>query len=409
MGVRVNLAKIHRACSQYHVHEVICSKNAKEAATYHPNVAAALSSVVEEAVNKLRAQDEKQHGFRDGCERAMLNEFLLTSPWKVERKWRWKRPAHINLLESAVVKNWLAGLVGEGGDQRVYGIADSRVAICSTSKGRSPSAALQRSLGRIGAVSVAGGLYPALGFGPSRFNAADAPTRERDLDAQLRPPPPWLTDLRRLEAACLLPPASAAGAAWVRLTLGLFPQLLDPHEPAGPRQVPPPPLPATLAASAAIRRSQRRRQLGGGIYFDRATFGGFPGEGWWRPWRLLAFLVFVGVGLVFRSPPRAKDDFWRAASRVERLLGGRPVTVAASTRRDLCLQWLGEWLRLPPRRRSHRALRGNGRCRARSHSRSSGRASGRPQLLAVVRLDGPPLVGVVVLVAVGAALAVHHG
>jgi len=278
----------------------------------------------------------------------MLNDFLLTSPWKVERKWRWKRPAHINLLESAVVKNWLAGLVGEGGDQRVYGIADSRVAICSTSKGRSPSAALQRSLGRIGAVSVAGGLYPALGFGPSRFNAADAPTRERDLDAPLRPPPSWLTDLRRLEAACLLPPASAAGAAWVRLTLGLSPQLLDPHEPAGPRQVPPPPLPATLAASAAICRSQRRRQLGGGTYFDRATFGDFPGEGWWRPGRLLAFLVVRGVGLVFRSPPnrrrRAEGDLRRAASRMERLLGGGPVNVATSTRRDLCLQWPGQWL-----------------------------------------------------------------
>lgn len=60
---------------------------------------------------------------------------------------------------------------------------DSRVAKGAHGKGRSSAKALRPPVCRGCAYTIAGGLYPAYGFAPTRLNTADAPTRDRSLPA----------------------------------------------------------------------------------------------------------------------------------------------------------------------------------------------------------------------------------
>ncbi len=65
------------------------------------------------AIRQLRTAAEQAGEDRPvtGCERPMVNEVLTSEHWTETRRWRWKRPGHINILESGVVKNWMTGVV----------------------------------------------------------------------------------------------------------------------------------------------------------------------------------------------------------------------------------------------------------------------------------------------------------
>ena len=69
------------------------------------------------------------------------------------------------------------------GNIRFTALLDSRVAKGAHGKGRSSAKALRPPVCRGCAYTIAGGLYPAYGFAPTRLNTADAPTRDRSLPA----------------------------------------------------------------------------------------------------------------------------------------------------------------------------------------------------------------------------------
>ncbi|CAK0891767.1 unnamed protein product, partial [Prorocentrum cordatum] len=97
-----------------HVHPPAMKANAAEPALFPSGAAAALATVARAAVRRLQLDDEGQCTSNPGAEQLMMNEILFTSRWEVGRSWRWKRPAHINLLESGVAKNWLEGPITFG-------------------------------------------------------------------------------------------------------------------------------------------------------------------------------------------------------------------------------------------------------------------------------------------------------
>ena len=106
----------------------------------------------------------------------------------------------------------------QGGDLRFCAFLDSRVAKGSISKGRSSARALLPSLRKSAAVQVAFGLYPALGFAPTKLNVADDPTRDQPLrktDSLSLSEKLPTRRLAQIHATGL----SAVAARWVRLVL----------------------------------------------------------------------------------------------------------------------------------------------------------------------------------------------
>ena len=75
------------------------------------------------------------------------------------------------------------------GGGRIVGLADSRVTLCSRLKGRSSYRAIRASLLRLAPEVLAGGVYPAYLFTPSRLDPSDDPTRFVPLRSSARQRP----------------------------------------------------------------------------------------------------------------------------------------------------------------------------------------------------------------------------
>ena len=176
-------------------------------------------------------EEEVKDVWTCGHESLVANDLLSTGTWQVIASWLWKRPAHINILESCAFVTLLKHLATRGGGVRFSALLDSRVAKGSISKGRSSAYALSPALRRAAAIQVAFGLYPSLGFAPTRLNVADDPTR----DQRLREPAAhsilpflsphavrettcswFLTHLRKLAATCH-PPDAPGGQRGLQL------------------------------------------------------------------------------------------------------------------------------------------------------------------------------------------------
>lgn len=166
-------------------------------------------------------EEEVKDVWTCGHESLVANDLLSTGTWQVIASWLWKRPAHINILESCAFVTLLKHLATRGGGVRFSALLDSRVAKGSISKGRSSAYALSPALRRAAAIQVAFGLYPSLGFAPTRLNVADDPTR----DQRLREPAahsilPFLSPhaVRELHAVGF----SRTCASWLRLAILLM-------------------------------------------------------------------------------------------------------------------------------------------------------------------------------------------
>lgn len=200
-----------------------------------------------------------------GLENQLVNEASLSSSWKVHSSWSFKRQSHINILEEASLLRLANSLARVKKPLRVVALVDSFVVRGATSKGRSSSKALSAVLRRVGAVSVAAGLYFTLPYVPTRWNPADDPTR----DAELRPSYPGL-DLDEWEEEDLyllseLPKTKRWASLWVRFVLRLLgPQCLHFSDRSQFRQ------------SALLTRCSNHR---GGRVLDFDQTLGFPGEG----------------------------------------------------------------------------------------------------------------------------------
>ena len=112
-----------------------------------------------------------------GLESVVTNDILLTSRWRTQKCWQWKRKSHINVLEAHGGLAVVAAAGEDMPDSRFVALMDSRVAKGALAKGRSSSDGLQTTCKRSAAMQIAYGLYPGWNFAPTRLNVADDPTR----------------------------------------------------------------------------------------------------------------------------------------------------------------------------------------------------------------------------------------
>ena len=179
----LDLAALECKCPGGHDHVPIAGKFTKPSAMYMPALAAHFARAFSNALRRIRHMEENQPSV-SGIESAYANDLLVSGDWKTEEAWYWRKASHINILESNAYLRVLRKMLIDGGDVRFTTLLDSRVAKCSHAKGRSSSRALGPSLKRGAAWQIAGGLYPALGFAPTRINTADAPSREKEVEVQ---------------------------------------------------------------------------------------------------------------------------------------------------------------------------------------------------------------------------------
>ncbi|CAE7286481.1 unnamed protein product [Symbiodinium natans] len=169
LGTGLNLSRIHRRCPRDHHHVRVEGSFAKSSTAYHPEVAKAFASVFHEAINSKPGHARS----RTGLEGLLANDVLSAFAWKTKAAWAWKRPEHINVLETRAFTRVPRDLTLAGGDLRYAHIVDSAVALGAVSKGRSSARTLKPALKASAAIQVAGGIYPGLHFGPTRLNTAD--------------------------------------------------------------------------------------------------------------------------------------------------------------------------------------------------------------------------------------------
>ncbi|CAE7257709.1 unnamed protein product [Symbiodinium microadriaticum] len=269
--------------------------------------------------------------YTEGLESPLVNQFASGLPWKVAKAWRWPRPVHINLLETACLYRLLCYLARRGVlAKRFCPLCDSNVAKCSVSKGRSPSRALSRGLKRIAAVATAFGLAMQVPFCPARLMPADHPSR----DAPIPEPipgflgPSWtLAEVRSLASLPKLRRWASNGLRLFLLVSRYKPPLLSQHRCAG------------LSFRAFVPPC---------LDFD-ATLG-YPGEGPLVWFWVLVFLSFrakgVSVGESHGLFPRNAADFARQERRGRAALPqGRGVERKTEDRRATLWAAFLAWLK----------------------------------------------------------------
>ena len=214
-------SRLKRRCDRSHVHVKIQGGYTKNSAVYCDGLARELALMITDGlVVKMRRQKCSELAC-DGLENPFVNDLLVGRPWQVTAKWRWKGSSHINILETATLAKLFKELAINRPSRRFAVAVDSNVAISAATKGRTSSDALRLTIRRLGATVVAGCLYPAYHFSPTRINPSDPPSRGRELD------PPGSEIFQGIsfeETMDLLeiPPLRRFAANWVRLMCGVL-------------------------------------------------------------------------------------------------------------------------------------------------------------------------------------------
>ena len=251
VGMKLRHAALRCQCVGPHV--PVQGAFTKKSATYTDQLSKALALDFACAFESLlHDEDEPDFVGPRGLENQLVNEIAISSTWKVEASWAFKKPSHINLLELKSLLRLVSDLVKKRSAVRFVALVDSIVTRGAVSKGRSSSHAVASILRQICALCVAGGLYGVTPFVPTRLNVADDPTRDRcprapccGLSANQ-----WPRSL--IFSLARIPPLNRWGSNWVRLVLFLVcPSKVIPFD-----------------------RSGLRRQR---MDFDQTL--GFPGEG----------------------------------------------------------------------------------------------------------------------------------
>ncbi len=200
-------------CPGGHDHVRIEGKFTKPSATYVDDLALHLAKAFRAALERLDRLDDDPVA---GHESLVVNDVLLTAPWRTSRSWRWQSKSHINVLETATVVSLVKELAFESADTRHVVLSGSQVAIGCLAKGRSPSFMLQRQCKIIGALQAAAGIYLSFSYAPTRLNIADDPTRlvelRKPMDLSLVQHLSWNV-VQKLHATKIPRPY----AGWVRL------------------------------------------------------------------------------------------------------------------------------------------------------------------------------------------------
>ena len=178
LGCNIEIDRLNFPCARDHVHVKIEGKYTRPSATYTDALAWMFASEITRCVNiKLRLQQAEEVDVL-GLESVVSNDISESLPWAPYQEWRWKtKEVHINIKETAAFARLAYDLALHSPKSRFSNGMDSHVSISAIIKGRSASHGLRPALRRIGTTLVAGCLYPALHFFPTRSNKADHPTR----------------------------------------------------------------------------------------------------------------------------------------------------------------------------------------------------------------------------------------
>ena len=177
----LNTETLTRRCGGGHRHVPIQGALTKPSAVYVDGLAHHIALHFKDAILRRRRilADEPD---AQGHESIVVNDLLCAGVWNLVRKWHWKQPGHINVLETATVVSLLQELGTSNPNSRPVVLVDSRVAKGALAKGRSSSKALQPHCKKSAAIQLAGGLFPSFGFAPTRLNPADNPSRFKEVD-----------------------------------------------------------------------------------------------------------------------------------------------------------------------------------------------------------------------------------
>ena len=216
LGFGIEMAGLEARCSGGHPHVRIEGALTKASAVYTQQLAEHLAKFIKKAV--FSSKVEEFHFKGSANESLVVNDILYGDGWLVSKAWSWRRPGHINILESNSYVSLLRELCLRGGDRRFVALMDSKVAKGAHAKGRSSSLGLRASLRRGCAYTIAGNLHPSHGFAPTRLNVSDAPTRFR-----LLPEPAKLSILDMLDSGDVARlhsfQFSRVAAGWLRLAI----------------------------------------------------------------------------------------------------------------------------------------------------------------------------------------------
>ena len=219
MGVNVDLGPLYAPCTRDHVHVKVEGKYTKGTAVYTDKLASRFADVIEEAIRRKKSSDATLEPRVDGLESVFSNLCASSAPWKEEKSWRWKRSLHINILEASAYARLLYHLASKCPRSRFPVGLDSHVAMSAVIKGRSPSYSLRPVLRRIGATSIAGCLYPACHFFPTRLNPSDHPTRDTTIPPPAKSFIDFEADQELLLSLLAMTGLRRFAANWVRLIL----------------------------------------------------------------------------------------------------------------------------------------------------------------------------------------------
>ena len=170
-----------RRCGGGHRHIPIQGALTKPSAVYVDGLAHHIALHFRDAILRQRRIFADEPDVR-GHESIVVNDLLCAGAWSLVRKWHWKQPGHINVLETATVVSLLQELGASNPNSRPVVLVDSRVAKGALAKGRSSSKALQPHCKKSAAIQLAGGLFPSFSFAPTRLNPADNPSRFKEVD-----------------------------------------------------------------------------------------------------------------------------------------------------------------------------------------------------------------------------------
>ena len=283
MGVNADLDPLSKRCICVGKHLQIQGIYTKGSAIYTPALAEQLAMVFKTAI--IRAKDVVQADLGidvKGLENQLVNEIVVSSAWKEEGCWTFRKESHINILEMASLLRLVQKLSDRCCALRVVGMVDSHVTKGAASKGRTASLGLGAILRRLNAHMIAASIFMCIPFVPTRLNPSDDPTR----DKAVREPiqgfswQDWTED--QLLDLLALPKLRRWASNWVRLVILLM----------GPSVL-------SLSRRHIYRQSSIRGPILGqaGVPHDvdhKLSFDatlGFPGEGW------LSFFLFV-LGLL---------------------------------------------------------------------------------------------------------------
>ena len=159
-------------------------------------------------------------------------------PWKALIQYKFRKVNHININEELSYRSLIKHVAKTSPSHRFGVLLDSRVVIGCNSKGRSSSAKLNYYLSTCLPYILGGNLYPAHFHVGTHDNAADDPSRLRELRESAEFFPVWLNrflrgDHRYLDAVKLTGDLVGSAGRWARLSVLLLVLTQDASPPPG--------------------------------------------------------------------------------------------------------------------------------------------------------------------------------